>query len=128
MIPKSGEVLSAEDVEKLAIRKMNEIAYSKLILSIDTTQSGGKVAFSILKGSKSTDYKDGNANKAWKGLKAKYLSRCTKSLDERDRNRMSQTSETDSVTSRLARIEVELCDEKQILLSHYPQKRNEANQ
>ena len=71
VIPKSDEVLSAEDVEKLAIRKMNEIAYSELILSIDTTQSGGKVAFSIVKGSKSTDYKDGNANKAWKGLKAR---------------------------------------------------------
>ncbi len=72
VIPKSSKVLSATDVEKLVIHKMNETAYSELILSIDTIQSGGKVAFSIVKGSKSTDYKDGNANKAWKGLKAKY--------------------------------------------------------
>jgi hypothetical protein len=71
-IPKSSEVLAAEDVQKLAIRKMNDIAYSELILLIVTFQGGGKVAFSIVKGSKSTDYKDGNANKAWKGLKAKY--------------------------------------------------------
>ncbi len=75
VIPKSNEVLDESvesDLKKLATRQMNDLAYSELILSIDTTQSGGKVAFSIVKGSKSTDYKDGNANKAWRGLKAKY--------------------------------------------------------
>jgi hypothetical protein len=54
-IPKSSKVLEAKDLKKLAIRKMNDIAYSKLILLIDTTQGGGKVAFSIVKGWKSTD-------------------------------------------------------------------------
>jgi hypothetical protein len=74
-IPKSNEVLDEAkemDLKKIAIRKMNNLAYSELILLIHTTQSEGKVAFSIVKGSKSTDYKDRNTNKAWKGLKAKY--------------------------------------------------------
>ena len=65
VVPKSNEVLDESvksDLKKLATRQMNDLAYSELILSIDTTQSGGKVAFSIVKGSKSTDYKDGNAN------------------------------------------------------------------
>lgn len=71
-IPKSNQVLDeAEEMDhkKLAIWKTNALTYNKLILSIFTTQSGGKVAFSIVtKGSNnSADYKDGNANKAWKG-------------------------------------------------------------
>jgi hypothetical protein len=51
---------------------MNELACSKLILSMDTRESAGKVAFNIVKRSKSTDYQDGNAEVTWKGLKWKY--------------------------------------------------------
>jgi hypothetical protein len=75
LIPKSDKVLNKSvntDNEKIEIRKMNDLTYSKLICSIDTMQSRGKVGCSIVKGSKSADYKDRNANKAWKGLKAKY--------------------------------------------------------
>jgi hypothetical protein len=50
-------------------RDMNELAYSDLILLMDTTESTGRVAFNIIKGSKMTDYLDGNAEVAWIGLK-----------------------------------------------------------
>jgi hypothetical protein len=41
--------------------EMNEISYNQLILSIDVKTSSGKVAFNLIKGSKSKDYPDGNA-------------------------------------------------------------------
>jgi hypothetical protein len=45
---------------KIKIWEMNELAYSKLILlMMDTRESAGKVAFNIVKRSKSTDYQDG---------------------------------------------------------------------
>jgi hypothetical protein len=75
LIPKSDKVLNRSvntDKENIEIRKMNDLTYSKLICSIDTMRSGGKVGCSIAKGSKSANYKDRNANKAWKGSKANY--------------------------------------------------------
>jgi hypothetical protein len=54
---------------KMNICKLNEFAYSDLILSIiDTDKSGGKVAFNIVKRSKTREYLDGNAAVAWQGL------------------------------------------------------------
>jgi hypothetical protein len=52
--------------------ELNEIAYTKLILSIDVMAHSGKVAFNLIKGCKSKDYPDGNAAIAWETLKNKY--------------------------------------------------------
>jgi hypothetical protein len=52
--------------------EMNEIAYTKLILSIDVKTTSGKVAFNLIKGCKSKDYPDGNAAIAWERLKNNY--------------------------------------------------------
>jgi hypothetical protein len=41
--------------------KLNEIAYTDLILSIDVKASYGKIALNIVKGCKSKDCPDGNA-------------------------------------------------------------------
>jgi hypothetical protein len=41
--------------------EMNEIAYAKLILSVDVKTSSGKVAFNLIIGCKSKDYPDANA-------------------------------------------------------------------
>jgi hypothetical protein len=74
-IPQDSEILDPTvDTDKIKIetREMNELAYSELILSMDTRESAGKIAFNIVKRSKSTDYADGNALVAWKGLKRKY--------------------------------------------------------
>jgi hypothetical protein len=40
---------------------------------MDTDKSGGKVAFNIVKRSKTREYPDGNAAVAWQGLKRKYV-------------------------------------------------------
>jgi hypothetical protein len=52
--------------------EMNEITYTKLILSIDLKTSSGKIAFDLIKGCKSQDYPDGNDAIAWERLKKKY--------------------------------------------------------
>jgi hypothetical protein len=52
--------------------EMNEIAYTKLILSVDVKTTSGKVDFNLIKGCKSKDYPDGNAAIVWESLKNKY--------------------------------------------------------
>lgn len=51
----------------------NEKAYNDLIMSIDTTTAAGKVAFSLVRSSKTKDYPDGNAVVAWKRLRQKFM-------------------------------------------------------
>jgi hypothetical protein len=58
--------------ETSRIIKLNEIAYTELILSIDVKTSSGKTAFNIIKSCKVKDHPDGNAAAAWKKLKNKY--------------------------------------------------------
>ena len=65
---------------KMNIRELNEFAYSDLILSMDTDKSGGKVAFNIVKRSKTREYPDGNVAVAWQGLKRKYAPNTAPSL------------------------------------------------
>jgi hypothetical protein len=58
-----------EEVEKegkMSIRELNDFClHGHLILSMDTNKSGGTVAFTIMKCSKTKDYPDGNAVVAW---------------------------------------------------------------
>jgi hypothetical protein len=51
--------------------KLNEIAYTEHILSIDVKASYGKIVFNIVKRCKIKDYPDGNAVTAWEKLKNK---------------------------------------------------------
>ena len=51
---------------------LNELAFTELILSIDVSNSSGKIAFGILKSCKTKDYEDGNATHAWEKLKKKF--------------------------------------------------------
>ena len=65
-IPVENKTSLSKDEEKLI--DLNEIAYSELIMSIDTTTAAGMVAFGLVKASKSKDYPDGNAATSWKRL------------------------------------------------------------
>jgi hypothetical protein len=67
---------------KMNIRELNEFAYSDLILSMDTEKSWGKVAFNIVKPSKTREYPDGNVAVAWQGLKRKYAPNTAPSLSK----------------------------------------------
>jgi hypothetical protein len=64
--------LSEIGKEKSRIIKLNEIAYSELILLIDVKTSSGKTAFNIDRTCKTKDHPDGNAAAAWEKLKNKY--------------------------------------------------------
>jgi hypothetical protein len=73
--PKTDEDydLESEEGKKLSIApEANELAYSKIILSIDNKSSNGKVVFNLLKGCKNKDYADGNASMAWERLRNKF--------------------------------------------------------
>jgi hypothetical protein len=74
-IPKVDEEIDeTSDIvkKKSIIIKLNEIAYTEIILSKDVKASSGKVAFKIIKGCKTKDYPDGNGAIAWERLKNKY--------------------------------------------------------
>jgi hypothetical protein len=62
---------------------LNDFAYSDLVLSMDdTNEAKGKVAFNILKCSKSKDFPDRYAAVAWRGLKRKYAPKRAPSLSK----------------------------------------------
>jgi hypothetical protein len=75
LIPKSSEVFDEKtDEGKIMLRiiDLNEMAFTKLVLSIDVSNSSGKIAFGIVKSCKTKDYGDGHADLAWENLKKKY--------------------------------------------------------
>ena len=70
----------ADDKKILALRDSNKLAYRDLILSINHKTKEGKVAFKIVKNTKSKDYPDGNSTEAWSHLVRKYSPKTTPSL------------------------------------------------
>ena len=67
-IPTSLDVIdekTEEGKKLLRIADLNEIAFTELILSIDVSNSNGKIAFGIVKSCKSKEFEDGNAALAW---------------------------------------------------------------
>jgi len=74
-IPKDGDTIDAntgDGKEKLKLRKLNELAYKELILSINADEGAGRVIFQLVKGCKTADLKDGDASLAWKRLVSKF--------------------------------------------------------
>ena len=74
-IPSSLDIIdekTEEGKKLLRIADLNEIAFTELILSIDVSNSNGKIAFGIVKSCKSKEFEDGNAALAWDKLKKKY--------------------------------------------------------
>lgn len=87
-IPKSTATIDLTTDAGKALQKIvdsNDMAYEQLILSMDITKSGGKVAFGIIKGSKSADYEDGNGTVAWTRLLNKYSPKTAPSLVKLER-------------------------------------------
>jgi hypothetical protein len=70
--------VSEEDLEKL--RRLNEKAYSDLVLSITTDNADGRVAFNLVRGTKSSEFENGNCYLAFKRLRDKYQPKSAPSL------------------------------------------------
>jgi Zinc knuckle len=51
--------------------ELNEIAYTRLILSIDVSNSQGKIVFGIVKSCKTKEFEDGSAALGWEKLRKK---------------------------------------------------------
>jgi hypothetical protein len=87
-IPVSSTVFDEDTPEGLATKKLmdlNNLAYSELILPMDIEQPGGKVAFGIVKGSKSASYMDRNGHITWTHLLAKYAPKTAPSVVKLER-------------------------------------------
>jgi len=78
--PPDSETLKESDVDKLRLRRANEMAYEELLLSIDGTKSSGRVAFNIVKLAKTDELPEGDAALAWKRLVNKYATKSAPSL------------------------------------------------
>jgi hypothetical protein len=74
----SPETSSSKETIDLA--ELNEEAYEDIILSIDHGTKQGKVAFSLIKNCKTSDYPEGNCKLAWDRLVAKYAPKTAPSL------------------------------------------------
>jgi len=73
-IPKDDEkfdLTKPAEKEKSEICENNELTFEELVLSIDTTEGDGRVAFQSICGCRTDDYKNGNAADAWKCLRNK---------------------------------------------------------
>ena len=66
--------------EKKRLREANESAFTDLILSIDGTSANGRVAFNLIRLSKTKDRVDGDARMAWMRLQNKYATKSAPSL------------------------------------------------
>ena len=77
-VPSDEEYDDMEDAtlkaKAKALRKLNKDAFIDLLLSITAETETGRIAFQIVKGSKTKDLSDGDARAAWKKLNSKFES------------------------------------------------------
>ena len=69
-----------KDEAKTTLAELNEEAYEELVLSMDHTSQTGKVAFSLVKNSKTAEHPGGNCKIAWDRLVSKYTPKTAPSL------------------------------------------------
>jgi hypothetical protein len=86
-VPRVSDVIPTNETNEAKearekIIDLNDQGYSDLITMIDTTKSGGKVAFSIVKCSKTNEYPNGNIGVTMDGLKRKYAPKTAPSLSK----------------------------------------------
>ena len=75
-----NQAVTDSDTVTIKLVHLNEEAYKDLVLSINTTTKQGRVAFSLVKNSKTTQYPEGNCKLAWDRLTTKYVPRTAPSL------------------------------------------------
>jgi hypothetical protein len=75
LITKSSEAFGEKTDEgkrMLRIINLDEMTFTKLVLSIEVSSSSGKIAFGIVKRFKTKYYEVGHSGLAWEKLKKKY--------------------------------------------------------
>ena len=70
----NGEAIERTDAER-RLDNANELAFEDLVLSVDGTTEAGRVAFGIIRSSKTTELPEGDARLAWEKLERKYVSK-----------------------------------------------------
>ena len=79
-LAKDANARSSDDDKLIELGKLNQKGFTELILSINTESDRGKIAFRLVKNSKSSDYPEGNCKVAWDRLVAKYAPKSLPSL------------------------------------------------
>ena len=79
-IPEEGIPEQELSLEECSIRRGNKLFYEDLILSIDSSENSGKIAFRLVKSCKTIRQPQGSAVLAWKRLKEKYAARTAPTL------------------------------------------------
>lgn len=76
------DALAADQVDPkdVEIGDLNEEAFEDIILSIDHSKPTGKIAFSLVRNCKNSDFPEGNCKLAWDRLIAKYAPHTAPSL------------------------------------------------
>ena len=71
-IPTTTQDINDDNEDEMRLRRLNDEAYLDLINSMDCESEAGRIAFSVVKGTKNEEYQDGNALVAYINLKRKY--------------------------------------------------------
>ena len=79
-LEKDEEKRTSTEKKIVELGQLNQKGFTELILSIDHKLRHGKVAFRLVKNSKSGDYPEGNCKVAWDRLVAKYAPKSLPSL------------------------------------------------
>ena len=69
-----------DNKKEIKLYKLNELAYTELILSISHKKICGKVAFVLVKSCKPSNWPEKNFKQAWDCLVAKYVPKSAPSL------------------------------------------------
>ena len=80
VLEKDEEKRTSTEKKIVELGQLNQKGFTELILSIDHKLRHGKVAFRLVKNSKSGDYPEGNCKVAWDRLVAKYAPKSLPSL------------------------------------------------
>ena len=70
------------DKKIIKLGELNKLAYEDIILLTNTSSSGGKVAFGLVKNTKSEDFPKRNCKVAWDRLVSKYAPHTALSLQK----------------------------------------------
>jgi hypothetical protein len=82
-IPKESDIIDKTTVQgkkEKVIRKANDDCFEDLLLGIDGEKKSGRVAFQIVRSSKTTDNPSGDCSLAWTKLHNKFAAKTAPSL------------------------------------------------
>jgi hypothetical protein len=105
-------IVGVTNKEEKRIHDLNDVGYGDLITAMEANKPAGKVAFNMVKKTKTVEYPDGNIQVAWKLLKDKYQSKFAPTLTKKSKEfyeaRMKHGQDPDIYITYLEDLKVQL--------------------